>query len=113
MKKLVLIIFMLSLFLMVGCKSNEAKYMDGNYTGIGEGKYGPIKVEVIVENGKLQTINIIENQETPGFSEPAFEKIPALIIKNQTTSVDAISGATATSDGVINAVVDALKDAQK
>lgn len=39
------------------------------------------------------------------------EMIPNEIIQNQSLEVDAVSGATYTSNGIVNAVKDALKQA--
>lgn len=113
MKRTIAIIAILAIFLIVaaGCQAS-GKYKDGSYNGVGEGKYGPIKVEVNVEKGKIKDIKILEHKETPGLSDPILEKIPAEIIKKQSTDVQAISGASVTSKAVIQAVTDALKNAQ-
>lgn len=112
MKKIVLMLVMLSLIFTVGCQAKKGSFTDGTYTGEGEGKYGPIKVEVLVEKGNINTINILEHNETPGLSDPILEQIPASIIKEQSTEVDAISGATITSNAIITAVKNALTSAQ-
>ena len=68
------------------------------------GIYRDIKVSVTVEDGKITAIDIVEHAETAGISDPAFEKIPAAIIENQSLAVDTISGATNTSKGLLAAV---------
>lgn len=108
----IIMILVISMVFAVGCQAGASKYKDGAYTGAGEGKYGPIKVEVNVEKGKIKEIKILEHKETPGLSDPILEKIPAEIIKKQSTDVQAISGASVTSKAVIQAVADALKNAQ-
>lgn len=101
----------LVLLTATACQNNK-KFTDGTYNGEGEGKYGPLKVEVIVEKGLIQAITILEHNETPGLSDPILEKIPAAIIEAQSLEVEVVSGATLTSEAVINAVGDAL-DIQK
>ncbi|MGD9569671.1 MAG: FMN-binding protein [Sedimentibacter sp.] len=112
-KKLITFLLVATLLFAVGCQADNGKYKDGVYTGSGEGKYGPIKVEVSVEKGKISTIKVLEHNETPGLSDPALEKTPQDIIKAQSTEVSAVSGATVTSNGIIQAVNDSIKDAQK
>ncbi|OGO76721.1 MAG: hypothetical protein A2Y23_05590 [Clostridiales bacterium GWB2_37_7] len=113
LKQLYILLLVAALLFAVGCQANSGKFINGIYNGSGEGKNGPIKVEVSVENGKLNTIKILEHSETPGLSDPILEKIPQEIIKAQSTEVSVISGATVTSNGVIQAVQDAIKDANK
>ena len=101
-----------ALLLTAGC-SGGGKFKDGTYNGSGEGKYGPIKVEVSVDKGKIKNIKVLEHKETPGLSDPILKKIPEAIIKQQSTEVSAISGATVTSNAIKEAVKVSLKDAQK
>ncbi len=112
LKQLFILILVVALIFAVGCQANGGKFKDGVFNGSGEGKNGPIKVEVSVEKGKINTIKILEHSETPGLSDPILEKIPQEIIKTQSTEVNVISGATVTSNAVIQAVQDAIKGAQ-
>lgn len=111
-KNLLIVCLVASTILFASCQSKAGQYKDGAYNGTGNGKGGPIKVEVKVEGGKISDIKILEHNETPGLSDPIFEKIPKAIIKAQSTKVDEISGATITSQGIINAVSDALKSVE-
>ncbi len=81
---------------------------DGKYTGEGEGFKGPIAVEVEVQDGKIVAISILSHDETPFLSDAAFEAVPEAIIATQSTDVDTLTGATATSKGIIQAVNNAL-----
>lgn len=114
-RSLVAIILLVILVVSVGCQAKvaEGKYVDGTYNGVGEGKYGPINVEVIVDKGNIIEIKALEHSETPGLSDPVFEKMFKAMVEKQTTEVDAISGGTVTSEGITAAVADALKDAVK
>ncbi|SES65629.1 FMN-binding protein [Anaerobranca gottschalkii] len=81
---------------------------DGTYKGAGRGFGGDIEVEVTIKDGKLVDIKILSHNETPGISDPAFEKTPKNIIEQQTLEVDTVSGATATCNGIKAAVRNAL-----
>ncbi|MFT9493529.1 FMN-binding protein [Anaerosolibacter sp.] len=111
----IILILILVVAVSVGCQSsaNEGKYVDGTYTGVGEGKNGSIKLEVVVEKGSIKEIKTLEHSETPGLSDPVFEQMKKSIIEKQVTEVDAVSGGTVTSDGIKAAVADALKSAAK
>ncbi|SHJ96408.1 electron transport complex, RnfABCDGE type, G subunit [Anaerobranca californiensis DSM 14826] len=81
---------------------------DGTYKGVGRGFGGNIEVEVTIKGGKLVDIKVLSHNETPGISDPAFDRIPKAIIEQQNLEVDAVSGATATSNGIKGAIRDAL-----
>ena len=84
----------------------EATLTDGTYTGAANGMGGAVNVTVTVEGGKITSVEVGDNQETPGISDPAIEQIPAAIVEAQSTDVDGVAGATVTSDA-IKAAVDA------
>ncbi|MGI5997945.1 MAG: flavocytochrome c [Lutispora sp.] len=81
------------------------------YVGEGRGCYGPIKVGVTLEGDKIKDIQILEHNESPGVGAVAAELIADDIIKHQSIAVDAISGCTKSSNGVVTAVKEALKKA--
>ena len=85
-----------------------AEIADGTYTGIGAGMHSAIKVEVVVEGGKIAKVTILEQDETVGIADPAFEQIPAAIVAANSTEVDVVAHATLTSNGIIEAVNNAL-----
>lgn len=79
------------------------------YIGIGYG-INRIVVKVKVNGGKIESINFVEINETPGICDAALT-LPQKIVETQSLDVDAISGATRTSQGVLDAVKDALAQA--
>lgn len=83
-------------------------YEDGTFTGVGEGHEGDVELEVVVEGGAITEINILDSSETQGISDPAFDEVPAAIIEANSTDVDTVSGATYTSNAIIEAVNSAL-----
>lgn len=76
--------------------------------GVGQGAMGEICVSVVTKDGIIQSVDVIEHSETVGISDSAIENIPLAIVEANSASVDAISGATKTSEGIIEAVENAL-----
>lgn len=91
----------------------QGNFVDGTYTGTGKGNNGEIKVEVTVEGGNIVKVDVVEQHETPGIYEGAEKGVVSSIIKKQTTEVDVVSNATNSSNGIMEAVKDALKEATK
>lgn len=87
-----------------------AAYRDGTYYGTGTGFGGTMKVCVVVSGGKIASIDIMENSDTPSYLSSASSLI-STIISTQSTNVDTVSGATYSSRGIIEAVRSALSQA--
>ena len=86
-----------------------AAVSDGSYTGTGAGFKSDVKVEVTVSGGKITDITVLEHDDTANFWGIAEEDTINRIIDAQSIEVDAVSGATGSSNGIIKAVFDALK----
>lgn len=111
-KRLIAALLVLGLFVtLTACGSAEGKYKPGTYEGVGTGNGGPIKVEVTVDKDKIKNIEVIEHNETPVLSDPAFEEIIKNVIEQNDVNVEPVSGATLTSKGLIEAIKDALSKA--
>ena len=86
----------------------DVTFTDGVFEGVGKGNNADIKVQVTVESGKISKIEVLEQAETPNiYAGVESEFIPALI-ETQNLELDAISGATNSSNGVREAVKAAL-----
>ncbi|SDK10620.1 flavocytochrome c [Natronincola ferrireducens] len=102
---------------LIGCQSKstessgEALFKAGVYKASAAGHNGDITVQVTVDEYKIKEIKILEHNESAGISDPAIDRIPSAIVDGQTLAVDSISGATITSDAIIEAVINALKQA--
>lgn len=83
-------------------------FTDGTYTGTGQGNNGQITVEVVVEGGNIVSITMTEHMETAGIYNAAEERVIGNIIRTQTLDVDTVSGATHSSQGIMEAVKNAL-----
>lgn len=90
----------------------QGSYKDGVYTGTGKGNNGDITVEVTVEGGNIVSVALTEHGETEGIYEAAEKSVVENIIKTQSAEVDAVSGATNTSNGIMEAVKAALAEAE-
>lgn len=115
MKKVLLMLVSLGmLFSLVACTkkdSGDNKIADGVYTGVGTGKGGDIKVEITIKNDTLEKIDVLEHQETEGFDK-AMDTLKDEILKGNTLDVDTVTGCTMTSDGFLEAITNALKEAK-
>ena len=89
----------------------ERTYRDGTYYGSGTGFGGKLTVEVVIQDGKISSITLVENE---GDDHPYIDHASTLlqsIVTTQSTNVDAVSGATYSSAGLIEAVRNALAQA--
>ena len=93
------------------CGSAFAAMTDGTYTGEGKGRNGTITVEVTVKAGKLDAVKVVKHTETVGISDAAVTDFPKAIVAAQSTAVDAVAGATMTSEGIRAAVAQAIQKA--
>ena len=90
----------------------QAKYVDGTYSGTGSGYEGPITLEVTIEEDRITWIEVTDNIEDPEFFQPALSVLED-VINAQHTDLDAVSGATYSSYGLLDAVDDALSKAKQ
>ena len=96
---------------------NESKargeYIDGTYEGTSDvGIHPGLKVSVVVKNGFISEVNIIEHSETQGVGTAAIEKLPVKIVEAQSAEVDSVTGATLSSNAIKEAVGKALAQAK-
>jgi uncharacterized protein with FMN-binding domain len=87
-------------------------YKNGIYYGTGTGFEGEIKVKVTIKKEKINKIEIVKSQDGEEYLKKA-SSLTGQMIKKQSTNVDAVSGATYSSNGLIEAVRNALKKAEK
>lgn len=81
----------------------------GTYVGDAPGRRGPIVVGVEVINGVIENVEVVEEQETVSVGGNAIEDLTARLAgESDLSNVDAVTGATYTSFGLLNAVKNAL-----
>ena len=86
---------------------------DGVWTGTGEGRSGTILVRITVEQHRIADIVVVSQSES-SFAQDAINEMVARALQKQallSTEADAVSGATLTSNGVIDAVNMAIRAA--
>ncbi|MBP1736794.1 MAG: hypothetical protein H6Q60_675 [Oscillospiraceae bacterium] len=91
--------------------AETGRYTDGVYTGSADGYRGTTQVSVTVENGVMTDIEVLSYGDDEEFFVKAESAVIADILESQSTDVDTVSGATFSSNGIINAVADALSSA--
>ena len=86
---------------------------DGEYEATVDGQMGPMTVKVVIAGGVIADVVVVSNNETPNFAAKALESIPAAIKAANSATVDTVSGATKTSNRIMNAVSLCLEEAGK
>ena len=105
-------VLMISLAACAKDVSNESGiYKAGTYTAVGKGNNGDVKVEVVFDDNSIVSVKVLDHSETDGISDTPIERIPEAIVTGQTLAVDTVSGATNTSNAILTAVEDCVKQA--
>ena len=86
----------------------EGNFQNGIYTGTGEGYRGKVTVTVKVADGKITELVLDDYADDKSYMERAKNRIFQEMISRQNTDVDTVSGATYSSNGLIEAVNKAL-----
>lgn len=89
-------------------KKEKGNYKDGVYIGVGEGFRGTTEVQVTVEDGYIADITILSFRDDKEFFHKAQSAVINAILTEQTTDVSTVSGATFSSNSIMDAVADAL-----
>lgn len=87
----------------------DVHFEPGEYEVTTEGHNGPLPVTVTLSDDRIEKIDIDSSGETSGISDIVFTRIPNEIIEGQTLNVDAVSGASVTSNGVLDGVARAVR----
>lgn len=87
----------------------DIAFEPGRYTVTAPGHNGDLPMVVTLSNDRIETIDIDTSGESEGIADVVFTRIPSQIIEGQTLNVDVLSGASVTSNGVIDGVAKAVK----
>lgn len=90
-----------------GVELGEGEYLGSSKLCMGN----ELVVKVKMDGGKIGAIDIVAQQETGGIGSKAIDALPAQIIEAQSTEVDAVAGATCTSNAIKEAVANAIAQA--
>lgn len=88
------------------------KYKNGEYTADAEGYAGKVHVKLTIENDTITSISAWADDDDPDYFDDAMGKvIPQIGSKCSADGIDACSGATYSSNGIIEAARKALEQA--
>ncbi|HFH9837306.1 TPA: FAD-dependent oxidoreductase [Streptococcus suis] len=91
--------------------SRDLEFTPGQYHVTAHGHNSELPMVVTFDEHKITAIEIDSQGESEGLSDLVFERMPKQIIEFQTLNVDAVSGASSTSQGVIDGVAEAALQA--
>ena len=106
------IFLVMLIYLMAACTSKEAIYQPGTYINEAQGYYSTLIVEVTVDESRILDIQILSHEEPEILADIVFKRLPPMMKKKNSHEVDIISGATYTSNALIEAVGKALEQAK-
>ena len=88
-------------------------YKDGEYLGKASAYNGNVEVKVTISGGKMTAIDIVKTKDDEDYFFDAQKKVIPEILEKQSTDVDAVAGATTSSEGIAHAVQKALEQAKQ
>ncbi len=92
--------------------SAAGMYTPGTYTGEAEGFGGTVTVTITTDENSITEVAVAGDDETPSVGGAHLEELASMIKDAQSAEIDAIAGATITSDAVkeaAQAAIDAAK----
>lgn len=107
MRYLYIVVLLLGL---TGCinqntpNSNMPATKNGTYSALAQGYGGEFKVDVVFKDDQISDIYVKEHNETPSIGGVAIEQMIAKMKEKNSYQVDIVSGATRTSNAIIEAV---------
>ena len=93
--------------------SASGAYKDGEYLGKASAYNGNVEVKVTISGGKMTAIDIVKTKDDEDYFFDAQKKVIPEILEKQSTDVDAVAGATTSSEGIAHAVEKALEQAKQ
>ena len=116
MKKIICLLLSLMMIAGVSVGFTEAQpegalFTPGTYESSEQGLFVPVKVQITVSENEITNVLIDATGETPELGGAAASKLAEEILNQQTPNVDALSGATVTSQAIIKAATAALEQA--
>ena len=97
----------------VDANSASGTYKDGEYFGKASAYNGNVEVKVTISGGKMTAIDIVKTKDDEEYFFDAQKKVIPEILEKQSTDVDAVAGATTSSEGIAHAVEKALEQAKQ
>ena len=110
MKKLISILLCVCMVLTMGL-AVAADGVSGDFTGTAQGLGGDVTVTLTLKDGKIVGCTATGDKETEGIGSKVIDSFPAIVAESGSIAVDAISGATVTSNAFVAAAEAALTEA--
>ena len=88
--------------------TEKGSYTDGTYTGTGNGFRGKIDVTVTIKNGNISDVQVQDYEDDATYMQSVIRELIPKVLKEQSTEVDTVSGATYSSKGLLKAVDQAI-----
>jgi fumarate reductase flavoprotein subunit len=117
MKRMKLIVTLAALAvlssLVSGCAPDTypVSFTPGTFIGVGPGGHGPITVEVDFSDTEILSVVVLWYYDTPSLAARPVVLVPAQVVENQSLNVHVVAGSTATSQGILRAIWDAVDQA--
>lgn len=110
MKRMKYVFASICLLALSACAGNANKSSASEVKKVSaKGMNGDVVLNVTVAEGKVTAVEVVEHHETPDIGTKAIEQMPEKFVKAGNADVDAVAGATVTSQAMIEAVKEALK----
>ena len=110
MKKFISILLCVCMVLTMGL-AVAADGVSGDFTGTAQGLGGDVTVTLTLKDGKIVGCTATGDKETEGIGSKVIDSFPAIVAESGSIAVDAISGATVTSNAFVAAAEAALTEA--
>ena len=106
---MLLVVFLFTDSYSLGQSNDEPAEVAGDaLVGTADGHNGPLTVAVTMDGETITDVVVTDHSETEGLADPALSDVPAAIVETNSTDVDTVSGATVTSNAIMQAVDNAL-----
>lgn len=107
MKKILALILTVCMVLSMGAVV-QAEGVSGEFTGTAQGLGGDVTVTLTLTDGKITACTATGDKETVGIGSVVIDTFPAIVAESGSIAVDAVSGATITSNAFVEAAAAAL-----
>ncbi|MGM9604328.1 MAG: flavocytochrome c [Faecousia sp.] len=107
MKKVFALILAVCMVFSMGAVA-QAAAVSGEFTGTAMGLGGDVTVTLTLADGKITACTATGDKETVGIGSVVIDTFPAIVAESGSIAVDAVSGATITSNAFVEAAAAAL-----
>ena len=112
MRKIVSLILAFALCMIACAGICESLYTPGIYEASVNGMGGPVEVKVEFSESAIVSVTAVGDKETKGLGDVALEKLIPAVMQAQSAEVDAVAGATITSNAMLQAVASCINQAK-